>query len=87
MFTFNTTLNTLTTDTSDVAKMGIYNLRLRVKYDTYYYGNGKIDFNVTIGDPCANAVLTMKSTILPSFRIEYSIGTDPKYISFNSGKV
>ena len=67
------TFYSLTTETSDTAKTSTYNYKVVAKYTgaAYTYA-GELPFQIVIDDPCASAILTIDSTIIPSV-ISYSI--------------
>ena len=73
IFIFVSASSTFAIETSDTTKVGTYNLKVTAVYTGASYTNiADLDFTVTVDDPCAVAVLTIDSSIIPEV-ISYSI--------------
>ena len=68
IFNFDVTSNisygSLIITASDLALAGVYNLRLRVKYEDYEDSGSDKDFNVELIDPCIDSTLNL--ILMPS---------------------
>ena len=66
----------LSTETSDVSKVGIYSLRIYARVDgdpTHYSNLAWLDFDMELIDPCEGVTFTIDASILSSLNIEYRI--------------
>ena len=64
----------LTTESSDIAKISTYSYKVVAKYTGAAYTNtGEQAFQIVIDDPCSTATLTVDDTIFSSLAISYKI--------------
>jgi len=68
VFNFNAVTQSLTTFSSDKAKIGLYQLTLQAQYSgTTYSVAGKLDFDVNLIDPCLDsATITVTAQANPA---------------------